>query len=195
MFKAVKELNKKQQKNLKVGDTNGKLAINPNDTLNLTASFFKEKFQSGTATEIEAFTGSPRKLHQPITKEEVKKSFDNLNNNRAPGEDGIYAGLLKYGTQELNEQIAKILKQTFERHENLDIYARELIAISKPGKPKGPPKNLRPITLLNTIRKALFKIVLERIRLHVEQYLSHSQPEQDTSVCIPPEQSPGKYQA
>ncbi|GFR77374.1 very-long-chain enoyl-CoA reductase [Elysia marginata] len=29
--------------------------------------------------------------------------------------------------------------------------------------------------LLNTIRKALSKIVLERIRPHVEQYLSHSQ--------------------
>ncbi|GFS20900.1 innexin [Elysia marginata] len=42
-------------------------------------------------------------------------------------------------------------------------------------KPKGPPKNLRPMTFLNTIRKALSKIVLERIRPHVEQYLSHSQ--------------------
>ncbi|GFS19932.1 very-long-chain enoyl-CoA reductase [Elysia marginata] len=29
--------------------------------------------------------------------------------------------------------------------------------------------------LLNTIRKALSKIVLERIKPHVEQYLSHSQ--------------------
>ncbi|GFR61842.1 hypothetical protein ElyMa_000114500 [Elysia marginata] len=70
MFKAVKELNKKQQENLKVEDTNGKLAVNPNDTMNIIASFFKENFQSETATEIEAFTGSPRKLHQPITKEE-----------------------------------------------------------------------------------------------------------------------------
>ncbi|GFR59623.1 LINE-1 retrotransposable element ORF2 protein [Elysia marginata] len=175
MFKAVKELNKKQQENLKVEDTNRKLAINPNDTLNIIASFFKEKFQSETATEIEAFTGSPRKQHQPITIEEVKKSFDNLNNNRAPGEGGIHAELLKYGTQEPNKQIAKILNQTFERHENLDINAGELIAIPKPGKPKGPPKNLRPITLLNTIRKVLSKITLERIRPHVEQYLSHSQ--------------------
>ncbi|GFR80169.1 hypothetical protein ElyMa_005891600 [Elysia marginata] len=86
-LKPGKNLTKKQQENLKVEDCNGKLAINPNDTLNIIASFFKEKFQSETATEIEAFTGSPRKLHQPITKEEVKKSFDNLNNNRAPGED------------------------------------------------------------------------------------------------------------
>ncbi|GFR97616.1 hypothetical protein ElyMa_006328600 [Elysia marginata] len=75
MFEAVKELNKKQQENLKVEDTNGKLAINPNDTLIIIASFFKEKFQSETATEIEAFTGSPRKLHQPITKKRSRRAL------------------------------------------------------------------------------------------------------------------------
>ena len=51
----------------------------------------------------------------------------------------------------------------------------ELIALQKPGKPKGPPKNLRPITVLNTIRKALSIITLHRIRLCTEEYLSHSQ--------------------
>ncbi|GFS20409.1 endonuclease-reverse transcriptase [Elysia marginata] len=72
-------------------------------------------------------------------------------------------------------KLEKISNQTFERHENLDINAGELIAIPKQKNPKGPPKNLRPITLLNTIRKALSKIVLERITPHVSQYLSHSQ--------------------
>ena len=50
-----------------------------------------------------------------------------------------------------------------------------MIALQKPGKPKGPPKNLRPITLLNTIRKALSIITLHRIRPCTEEYLSHSQ--------------------
>ncbi|GFR82925.1 LINE-1 retrotransposable element ORF2 protein [Elysia marginata] len=58
---------------------------------------------------------------------------------------------------------------------NLDINAGEIIAIPKPGTPKRPPKNLRPITFLNTIQKEQSKIVLERIKSHVEQYLSHSQ--------------------
>ena len=51
----------------------------------------------------------------------------------------------------------------------------QLIALQKPGKPKGPPKNLRPITLLNTIRKALSIITFHRIRPCTEEYLSHSQ--------------------
>ena len=49
------------------------------------------------------------------------------------------------------------------------------IVLQKPGKPKGPPKNLRPITLLNTIRMALSIITLHRIRPCTEEYLSHSQ--------------------
>ena len=73
----------------------------------------------------------------------------------------------------------------FEEHETININSGELIAIPKPGKPKGPPKNLRPITVLNTIRKALSIITLHRIRPHIEEYLSHSQsgfrPERSTS--------------
>ncbi|GFR78453.1 very-long-chain enoyl-CoA reductase [Elysia marginata] len=54
--------------------------------------------------------------------------------------------------------------------------------------PKGPPQNLRPITLLNTIRKALSIITLHRIRPHVEKYLSPSQsgfrPDRSTADVV-----------
>ena len=56
------------------------------------------------------------------------------------------------------------INESYKKHEILDINAGEIIPLPKPGKPKGPPKNLRPITLLNTIRKTLSTIVLERIR-------------------------------
>ena len=71
--------------------------------------------------------------------------------------------------------IKNIINESSEKHEILDINAGEIIPLPKPGKPKGPPKNLRPITLLNTIRKTLSTIVLERIRPRVEKYISHSQ--------------------
>ncbi|GFR76113.1 retrovirus-related Pol polyprotein LINE-1 [Elysia marginata] len=124
---------------------------------------------------IDAFQGPPKALDKPITAGEVKKSLDRLKNNRASGQDGISAELLKYGTKALDEQLAIIFNDTFENHQDPNINVGELIAIPKPGKPKGPPKNLRPITLLNTIRKALSIITLHRIRLQVEKYLSPSQ--------------------
>ena len=67
------------------------------------------------------------------------------------------------------------MNSTFTNHEELDINSGVLIAIPKPGKPKGPPNNLRPITLLNTLRKVLSLLTLDRIRPSIEKYLSHSQ--------------------
>ena len=185
MFKAVKLLNQKHYENPSVEDSSGKLVINPNQTLEIVADFFKEKFQNKDLASIASFQGIPRKLNKPFTSEEVRKSLESLKNNRAPGGDEISGELLKYGTPLLHKSIANILNRVFEEHETININSGELIAIPKPGKPKGPPKNLRPITLLNTIRKALSIITLHRIRPNIEEYLSHSQsgfrPERSTS--------------
>ena len=60
-----------------------------------------------------------------------------------------------------------------------------LFIVTKPGKPK---PNLRPIILLNTLRKVLSLITLDRIRPSIKKYLSHSQsgfrPEQSTSDVV-----------
>ncbi|GFR64481.1 very-long-chain enoyl-CoA reductase [Elysia marginata] len=175
MFKAVKLLNQKQYENPKVEDNSGKLVINPNDVLTIVAEYFKSKFQNVSIENIDAFQGPPKALDKPITAGEVGKSLDRLKNSRASGQDGISAELLKYGTKALDEQLAIIFNDTFEKHQDPNINVGELIAIPKPGKPKGPPKNLRPITLLNTIRKALSIITLHRIGPQVEKYLSPSQ--------------------
>ena len=88
----------------------------------------------------------------------------------------------------MDNQIAELLNKTFEDHEDLDINGGVLIPIQKPGKPKGPPNNLRPITLLNTIRKALSTIILKRIRPQIESYLSESQsgfrPDRSTADVV-----------
>ena len=71
---------------------------------------------------------------------------------------------------------------------DLDINGGVLIAIQKPGKKKGPPGNLRPITLLNSLRKTLSIVILNRIRPKVEEYLSKNQsgfqPDQSTADVI-----------
>ena len=50
-----------------------------------------------------------------------------------------------------------------------------MITLQKPGKPKGPVKNLRPVTQLDTICKSLSLTVFQRIRHKVELYLSPNQ--------------------
>ncbi|GFR98825.1 endonuclease-reverse transcriptase [Elysia marginata] len=175
MLKATKLLNQKHFENPKVEDREGKLATRPNDILEIVSSHFKNKFQDEKAEMISPFQGEPKPLEKPITPEEVRKSFNSLNNNKAPGEDEIHAELLKYGTPLLDQTIADIFNTTFNKHEKIDINGGVLIAIQKPGKKKGPPNNLRPITLLNSLRKALSVITLNRIRPDVERYLSNTQ--------------------
>ena len=82
---------------------------------------------------------------------------------------------MEHDTPLLDKIIADIYNNAFEKHEDLDINGEVLIAIQKPGKKKGPPSNLRPITLLNSHRKAISIVTLNRIRPHVEEYLSKNQ--------------------
>ena len=73
------------------------------------------------------------------------------------------------------ETITNCFNNIFETHENLEIHSGDMITPLKPGKLKGPNKNLRPLTLLNTIRKSLSTIALERIRPAVLKYISSGQ--------------------
>ena len=50
-----------------------------------------------------------------------------------------------------------------------------LIPLQKPGKPRGPCSSLRPVTLLNSIRKAFSLVVLGRFREEADDYIPCSQ--------------------
>ena len=169
MYRVVKTLNRKRFENPKVQDEEGKLAATPNEILGITTNFFKNKFCNEQIKDIEPFAGPPRRLNRELTPREIEKSLKLLNNNRAAGGDDIAGELLKYGAEELSPDIAEIFNNTFETHQNLEINNGVMITLQKPGKQKGPVKNLRPVTLLDTIRKSLSLTVLERIRPKVEK--------------------------
>ena len=64
----------------------------------------------------------------------------------------------------------------------LEIYVNEInfghsivVLIQKANKEKVPPKNLRPLNLVNTIRMILAMITMKRIKSKVGNYISHSQ--------------------
>ncbi|GFS06482.1 RxLR effector candidate protein [Elysia marginata] len=135
MFQAVKALNRKRYENPKVHDNDGKQVSNPSQIQPIIANQFRDDKIHG----IEPYFGQPRKLKSPITEKEVRASINNLNNGRAPGSDNINGEFLKFVPHLIDNKIAKILNQTFERHEVLNINKGLLIALPKPGKPKGPP--------------------------------------------------------
>jgi len=100
-----------------------------------------------------------------------------MKNRKSAGPDGLQAELLKYSSKAIAPVICNIINRAV--NENLDISAvigaGTLVPLAKPGKPKGPCKSLRPVVLLNTIRKALSLVVLKRIAPDVEKHLGHTQ--------------------
>lgn len=112
--------------------------------------------------------GDPRQLRNEIPPEEIHKSFKKLN-NKATGEDGIPGELLKYVPEELYEYVAQMTNEMFRIHEPLKINNGNMRTVEKPGKPEGPRKNLRPVTLLNTIRKAISLCTPYRSREEIEK--------------------------
>ena len=57
-----------------------------------------------------------------------------------------------------------------------DFGAGTLIPLQKPGKPRGPLSNLRPVVLLNGIQKLLSLILLKRFSPYANSYIPATQP-------------------
>jgi len=164
MFEAVRSLNKTNspvtigvhnEQGCLVGTDEGKAEV---------VKAYLEKQLTKDETPLEPFIGPPRPLDRPFTGEEIKTAARSLKNGRATGPDGIPNELLKYSTNTVHERFAKIINQCFETNSYLNpIGEANITPLQKPGKPVGPPKNLRPLTLSNAVRKILSMATLKRI--------------------------------
>ena len=178
MYKSIKRLRKPKgkSKNIVIHDNEGKIIINEKEKYQAVKAHFQEQLHDESVKKIEQFIGEPKPLENKITADEVKKATIRMSNNKATGEDGIPAELLKYGPDTLMEDIARILNSIFEEHSDMINVGRSILqTIPKPGKPEGPRKNLRPINLLNVIRKTLSLITLNRIKEKVNKHVQHTQ--------------------
>ena len=76
----------------------------------------------------------------------------------------------------MHEEISTILNDIFRLNdEEIKIGTGIFLPMPKPKKPRGPVKNLRPITLLEIIRKILSKIFINRTEKKIDNYISKSQ--------------------
>ena len=172
MFKSVRHLYRTQYRQPTIHDDQGR-AIQDQETYGKhVADFFSEQFQGDVKQGIAAFTGEPSPLQYPITALEVEHAMNRLNNNRASGSDELPGELLKHGSNVIAKPIADIFNRAITDQEVLSQIGHGiLILLPKPGKPVGAMTSLRPIVLLNTLRKTLSLIVLSRISDKVDEFL------------------------
>jgi hypothetical protein len=173
MFAAVRALNRKPFQNPTVHDPDGKRVTKPQELHNLLKDHFSDHFYKNG--EVRTSERAKCKLETPISITEVRESVSRMKNRRAPGYQKINVELIKYGPPELLEAICDFLNGHFEGKNEIILGKGILTPLQKPGKPRGPLKNIRPVILLPTIRKILSIITLKRMKNHTEAFLSPSQ--------------------
>ena len=171
MFEAVRTLNDSgPARPITVHNEDGYTIATNEEKADVVKSWFEQHF-TGDDETLEPFDGAPKPLDTPITPSEVSCAIVKLKNNRSCGPDEIPNELLKYSGPSFCREFSDIMSQSFETN----TYIREigesiLTPLQKPGKILGPVKSLRPLNLLNGIRKILSVLTLNRIENQINQY-------------------------
>ena len=118
----------------------------------------------------------PTPMSTLFTSSEIRKAVWTLKNNKSPGMDQIIVDLIKYSPEAVYKKIAAIYNNIAAtgKHPN-EITHGILRALQKPGKPKGPTSNLRPIILLSVLRKILAVCIMNRINSRLDSAIPMSQ--------------------
>ena len=172
MFRAAKQL--KVMKPLPpttVHDADGNFIGTDKGKAEAIKSWFHQQFTDQQDEPLQPFIGEPKPLQQPVTKAEVEVAITSLQNGRAAGSDEINSELFKHAKYIVSEHITSIINSSFKNNKPIDTLGEGImITLPKPKKPPGPPANLRPIVLLNSIRKIMSIITLHRIRDKVDRF-------------------------
>ena len=154
MFQAVRVLSKQDDSNIIVHNQKGDIIHSIDEELVEITNYFENIFKQEDTVPLPDI--KPQKLKIEIDSEEVKLAINKLKNNKSPGCDQINAELVKNSPEIVYEHIAQILNEIAETGDKpLELSLGQLIPLPKPGKPKGPVKNLRPVILLSILRKIL----------------------------------------
>jgi Reverse transcriptase (RNA-dependent DNA polymerase)/Endonuclease-reverse transcriptase len=100
---------------------------------------------------------------------EVSEIIKNLKNGKAPGEDKITGRIIKNFSKKSVIFFTRIINTILLLSYFPDQWKTAMvIPLPKPGKPPDSPANLRPISLLSQLSKITEKIILARIRNHID---------------------------
>ena len=149
------------------------LTANPAEQSKIIAEYFKETFyknkQPRTIIPLARMT-------IPFTANEIRKAIAKMKPNKSPGCDEIPVELIKYTSDRIHEQIAKIYN-SMAKTGNIpkEVTYSTLKPLQKPNKVKSPPSNLRPIILLSSLRKILAACIPNRMKDRLKVEITPSQ--------------------
>ena len=130
-------------------------------------------FHKENINHIKKFITKAKRLNRKITAKEVKTAVWKMNSVESVK---ISVELVKYTPEEIHKEISNILNGIYERNgTRIKLRTDILLPLQKLKETQGPVKNLRPITLLEVIRKILSKMFMNRTEDKINKHLSQSQ--------------------
>ena len=133
---------------------------------------FKEENISETYISPE----TSQKLEGELQYKEVTEAIKQLNQNKAPGTDGLPIEIYIMFWRKIGEYLVNALNHAYKVGKLHDSALDGVISlIPKPNKDTKEIKNLRPITLLNTDYKILEKCLANRLKSSLEELINEDQ--------------------
>jgi hypothetical protein len=130
----------------------------------------------GVVQELEEIT-PPTNDEDPhdILYSEVQAAIHSLKKNKSPGSDGITAEMLQAGGEQLARQMHKLCNKAWQEGTIPEEWGKSLLVpIPKKGDLSNC-SNYRTISLINHTGKVLLTVLLNRLRSHLDPYLSEEQ--------------------
>ena len=104
------------------------------------------------------------KLLRPVEQEEINTVASSTASYKAPGPSGIQAASVKQGMNILGPILASLFTRCLQAGRIPGAWTKSHVhPITKPGATKGDFSKLRPIALLETVRKIFFRVLVNRI--------------------------------
>ena len=163
VLRDLQKINTNKKASIIVKDKEGNCPGSTQDKIKIIEEYFKETLSPETMKD-EFLQVPPQEMSQKFTTNEIQALAQRLNNDKACGPDNLHAEYIKHAPPVIFEKIADIINNTAATGDApTSLVHGLLLPLPKPGKPKGPPANLRPIILLSILRKILTIALLQRI--------------------------------
>lgn len=174
-FEINRLFKKSSFKSFELKDEKGYSTQASSTLIQMMKEYYFNFFNPNTATSLETWDNLSGALKNPLNVKEALIAISAIHNGRATGSDGIAGEYIKYGGEAMAQQVVSLVNNIFITKRLVpELCEGILIPLNKPGKPK-LVSNVRPITLLNSIRKLISVMLLNRIYPDVEKYIPPSQ--------------------
>jgi hypothetical protein len=184
VYKLIRSINRKwQPRQRTIQDSNGAILMEKEDIMQRWTTYCSELYEDNldkdisdqVIEELAAISPPGYESTTDISREEVEQAIRRLKNNKSPGNDAVTGEMIKYAGDAMVNEIHKLCNEAWNQGKAPKEWSRSvLVPLYKKGNAMDC-RNYRTIALNSHVGKILMKILADRLKNHMERYLSDEQ--------------------